>query len=89
MGCTSSVDSKGPNQIRRTNTSEILKKLQPIDHQRIKMVLDYWYGYSGYGNTYDLAYLVSYRSKALPNTNQTVDNQKHINVELIENDESK
>ena len=65
MGCTSSVDGRGPNQIRRAANPELLKKMQPIDHQRIKMVLDYWYGYSGNGNHYDLAYLVGHRSKAL------------------------
>lgn len=32
------------------------------------MVLDYWYGYSGNGNNYDLAYLVCHRSKALGTT---------------------
>ena len=65
MGCTSSVDGRGPNQIRRAANPDLLKKMQPIDHQRIKMVLDYWYGYSGNGNNYDLAYLVCHRSKAL------------------------
>ena len=52
------------------------------------MVTDYWYGYSGHGNTYDLAYLVSYRSKTIPSSNQTVDKEKSIKVESIE-EESK
>jgi len=77
MGCTSSVDGRGPNQIRRAANPDLLKKMQPIDHQRIKMVLDYWYGYSGNGNNYDLAYLVGHRTKALgttgaPSNNPTV-----------------
>lgn len=80
MGCTSSVDGRGPNQIRRANNTDLLKQMQPIDHQRIKMVLDYWYGYSGNGNNYDLAYLVCHRSKALGavagSNNPTVENHR-------------
>lgn len=43
MGCTQSIDGNQPNKLKNNGFGPPMKPLQDIDHEKIKMVLEYWY----------------------------------------------